>query len=133
MVVLIDSAGTTTRWEARDGSVAVEPGQSRLHMRCLLVHHYRDVPLISVQLRKGRGIAPTLMTGYSTGERVPAFVGAWPSAELNRGDGYAMVRDANAIDDIVEPSATREVIKRLLAMLPERLDRTRKRRPVDSW
>lgn len=133
IITLIDTAGTTTRWEARDGSATVEPGQSRLHMRCLVTHQCRDVPLMSVQLRKGRGIAPALMAGYSTGKRVPAFVGAWPSAELNRGDGYAMVRDANAFDDIIEPSATREVLRRLLTSLPRVLDRSEKKRPVDSW
>ncbi len=133
IVALVDTAGTATRWVARDGSVTVEPGHSRMHLRTLVAHQYREVPLLSVQLRLGRGLAPALMTGYSTGTTVPAFVSAWPSAELNRADGYAMVRDANAVDDVVDPAETRALLVRLLAMMPRERQRREKRRPVDSW
>ena len=88
---------------------------------------------MSVQLRLGRGIAPALMTGYSTGETVPSFVSAWPSAEFDRADGYAMVRDANAFDDIIDPGQTREMLTRLLRITSRTPDRRSKRRPVDSW
>ena len=133
VVTLVDTAGTDTRWIARDGTVTVEPGHSRMHMRALVAHQYREVPLLSVQLRLGRGLAPALMTGYSTGSSVPAFVAAWPSAELNRADGYAMVRDANAVDDVIEPAATRALLIRLLAMLPRDRQSSKKKRPIDSW
>jgi acetyl-CoA carboxylase carboxyltransferase component len=133
IVVLVDTAGTVTRWVARDGTVTVEPGQSRMHMRTLVTHQFREVPLLSVQLRLGRGLAPALMTGYSTGKTVPAFLSAWPSAELNRADGYALVRDANAFDDIIEPARTRELLTRMLALLPRGPQRRVKTRPVDSW
>ena len=133
IVTLVDTAGTATRWVARDGTVTVEPGHSRMHLRTLVAHQYREVPLLGVQLRLGRGLAPALMTGYSTGSSVPAFISAWPSAELNRADGYAMVRDANAVDDVIEPAATRELFIRLLAMLPRDRQRLKKKRPVDSW
>lgn len=133
IVTLVDTAGTVTRWVARDGAVTVEPGQSRMHMRCLVAHQYREVPLLSIQLRLGRGLAPALMTGYSTGSTVPAFLSAWPSAELNRADGYAMIRDANAVDDVIEPAQTRDLLTRLLAMMPRDRHRQTKKRPVDSW
>lgn len=133
LVVLVDTAGTATRWTGRDRTVAVEPGLARMHMRCILAHQSREVPLMSVQLRLGRGLAPALMTGYSTGKTVPAFVAAWPSAELDRADGYAMVRDANAFDDVIEPAQTRELLVRLLRLMPGGLGRKGKRRPVDSW
>lgn len=133
IVSLVDTAGTVTRWVARDGTATVEPGQSRMHMRCLVAHQHRDVPLLSIQLRLGRGLAPALMTGYSTGSSVPAFACAWPSAELNRADGYAMIRDANAVDDVIDPLQTRELLVRLLRMMPRDRRRQAKKRPVDSW
>jgi acetyl-CoA carboxylase carboxyltransferase component len=133
IVVLVDTIGTTTRWVDRDGTVTREPGQSRMHMRALIAHQARTVPLFSVQLRKGRGLAPALMTGYNTGASVPALGVAWPSVELNRADGWAMVRDANAFDDVIEPAATRTMIVRLLRLLPRDMSRKVKKRPVDSW
>lgn len=141
MLVLVDTGGTLTRWVARDGSVTREPGHSRQHLRALVAHQRRTVPLLSVQLRRGRGLAPVLMTGYSTGASVSPLAVAWPGVELNRADGFAMVRDANAFDDIVEPAATRTMLLRLLPHL--RRDRERRPaterdgeprpRPVDSW
>ncbi len=133
IVTLVDTAGTITRWIARDGSATVESGLSRMHLRTLTAHQYREVPLLSVQLRLGRGLAPALMTGYSTGSRVPALVAAWPTAELNRAEGYAMVRDANAVDDVIEPARTRDTLIRLLTMMPHDRRRLKKQRPVDSW
>jgi acetyl-CoA carboxylase carboxyltransferase component len=133
MLVLIDTIGTLTRWTDRTGAVTREPGQSRLHMRAVVAHQSRTVPLFSVQIRHGRGIGPALMTGYSTGTSVPVLTVAWPTAELDRADGWAMVRDANAFDDIVEPTQTREMILRLLRHLPKESGRRDKKRPVDSW
>jgi acetyl-CoA carboxylase carboxyltransferase component len=102
-------------------------------MRSLVAHQSRTVPLLSIQMRKGRGIAPALMTGYSTGAAVPALSVAWPTVELDRADGWAMVRDANAFDDVIEPAQTREMIIRLLRYLPRESGRREKKRPVDSW
>ncbi|MGD8415613.1 MAG: carboxyl transferase domain-containing protein [Pseudomonadales bacterium] len=133
IVALIDTLGTSTRWIARDRSVSVEEGQSRMHMRCILAHQSRQVPLLAVQVRHGRGLAPALLTGYSTGASVPAVVLGWHSVELNRADGYALVRDANAFDDIIEPEQTRERLVRVLRLLPRDRGRSEKHRAVDSW
>lgn len=133
IVALIDTMGTRTGWVARDRSMALTPGLSRMHLRCIVGHQRRTVPMLSVQLRAGRGIAPALLTGYSTGSTVPALTVAWPSAELNRADGFALVRDANAFDDVIEPAATRPLMARLLRILPRRPNREVKARPVDSW
>ncbi len=135
LLVLVDTAGTRSRWIARDGTVTWTPGTSRGHARALVAHQTRGVPVLSVQLRKGRGIAPALMTGYSTGASVPALAVAWPTVELDRADGYALVRDANAFDDIIEPAATRTLLARLLRHLPRDPGsslRRDKKRPVDS-
>jgi acetyl-CoA carboxylase carboxyltransferase component len=132
MVVLVDTAGCVTRWVARNGDVTLEPGHSRMHMRCLVAHQTRAVPLLSVQLRAGRGLAPALLTGYTTGTNVPPLMVAWPGVELNRADGFALVRDANAFDDIVDPAETRAMMMRLLRHLPRERCRPSKKRPVDS-
>jgi acetyl-CoA carboxylase carboxyltransferase component len=133
VITLVDTAGTATRWVERGGHVTVEPGQSRMHMRCIIAHQTREVPLLSVQIRAGRGLAPALMTGYSTGANVPALMLAWPTVEVDRADGYAMVRDANAFDDVIEPVHTRTMMIRLLRHLRRESGRTSKKRPVDSW
>lgn len=133
IVALIDTLGTTTRWVARDRSVSVEAGQSRMHMRCILAHQTRQVPLLAVQVRHGRGVAPALLTGYSTGASVPAVVLGWHSVELSRADGFALVRDANAFDDIIEPDQTRARLMRVLRLLPRGRERSAKHRSVDSW
>lgn len=133
LLVLIDSTGTTTRWQDKARGSYVETGLSRVHLRCIVSHQTRTVPLLSVQLRSGRGLAPALMTGYSTGASVPVFMGAWPDAELNRADGYALVRDANAFDDIIDPRETRTILARLIRLLPLAGNREAKQHPVDSW
>ena len=74
VIALVDTAGTTTRWTERGGDVTVESGQSRMHMRCIIAHQTREVPLLSVQIRAGRGLAPALMAGYTTGANVPALM-----------------------------------------------------------
>jgi acetyl-CoA carboxylase carboxyltransferase component len=133
VVALIDTMGTRTRWVAKDKSVSLTPGLSRMHLRCVVAHQSRQVPLLAVQLRHGRGLAPVLLTGYSTGASVPPVVLAWHSVELNRADGFALVRDANAFDDVIEPAQTRERLLRLLRLLPPSGGRSAKHRSVDSW
>ena len=134
IVSLIDTAGTSTVWRGRgkDKTTVREPGLSRMHSRCLLVHQRRRVPMLSVQLRHGRGLAPALMTGYSTGTSVAAVRLAWPGVELDRADGFALVRDANAFDDIIDPDETRARLLNLLRLLPATSAGT-KRRGVDPW
>jgi len=133
IVSLIDTQGTCTRFVAKDKTVTREPGQSRMHARCINTHQRREVPLLSVQLRHGRGLAPALLTGYSSGTSVPALALAWHCVELNRADGYALVRDANAFDDIIEPAQTRERLLRILKLLPKMARRKHKHHAIDSW
>ena len=133
IVSLIDTQGTCNRWVAKDKSVTFEPGQSRMHARCINAHQRREVPLLAVQLRHGRGLAPALLTGYSTGVSVPPLALAWHSVELNRADGYALVRDANAFDDIIEPDDTRARLLRVLKLLPKMPRPAQKPHAVDSW
>ena len=104
-----------------------------MHARCINAHQRREVPLLSVQLRHGRGLAPALLTGYSSGISVSALALAWHCVELNRADGYALVRDANAFDDIIESAQTRERLLRILKLLPKMARRKHKHHAIDSW
>ena len=133
IVSLIDSAGTATVWRNKDKSRTREPGLSRMHGRCVLAHQRRRVPLLSVQLCRGRGLAPALMTGYSTGDSVAAVRLAWHSVELDRADGFALVRDGNAFDDIIDPDETRARLLNLLRLLPVSATEQAKRHAVDPW
>jgi acetyl-CoA carboxylase carboxyltransferase component len=133
LIVLIDTLGTSTRWVTKDRSAISQPGLSRMHARCIVAHQSRRVPLLSVQLRHGRGLAPSLLTGYSTGASVPVIALAWHSVELNRADGFALVRDPNAFDDVIEPAETRQRLMRLLHLLPKPRAPEAKHRSVDPW
>ena len=133
IVSLVDTLGTCTRWTNKDKTVSIEPGHSSMHARCITAHQRREVPLLSVQTRHGRGLAPALLTGYSSGASVAAMMVAWPSVELNRADGYSLVRDANAFDDIIQPDQTRQRLLRVLKLLPGATPRHKKHRAVDPW
>ncbi|MEJ2088955.1 MAG: carboxyl transferase domain-containing protein, partial [Gammaproteobacteria bacterium] len=133
LIVLIDTLGTSTRWVTKDRSAISQPGLSRMHVRCIVAHQSRRVPLLSVQLRHGRGLAPSLLTGYSTGASVPVIALSWHSVELNRADGFALVRDPNAFDDVIEPAETRQRLMRLLHLLPKPRAPEAKHRSVDPW
>ncbi len=52
---------------------------------------------------------------------------------IRSAEEYALVRDANAFDDVIEPIQTRTLLARLLRTFPLRRTQTSKLRPVDSW
>ncbi len=112
---------------------ALQPGIDRWHTRAVMNHHHRTVPLFAVQVGRGGGLGPAVMGGLSSGRSVPALWLAWPSTVLGQPDGYAAVRAQNAYDDVVEPSVTRTMIRRMLAGMPRVLDHDQKKHPVDTW
>jgi acetyl-CoA carboxylase carboxyltransferase component len=135
LVVLIDSDGCVTTWPDGEGGSTVEPGVGRWHTRPIVAHQHRSVPLFSVQLRRGRGMAPLVLAGPPNARSVPVLSVAWPTVELGRVDGFSATRNANAFDDVIDPAETRHRIIRLLAHLPrpDRRTRTAKKHPVDTW
>ena len=66
MLALVDTPGCVANWNLKGQAPAVEPGLTRWHARPLVAHQQRTVPLVSVQVRRGRGLGPALMTGVST-------------------------------------------------------------------
>ena len=63
------------------GPQAESEGIARHHARPLAALHHRDVPLVTVQLRKAYGLGPYAMSGFGAGRHVPALKLAWPSVE----------------------------------------------------
>ena len=133
MLALIDTPGCVANWDLKGQDPSVEPGLTRWHARPLIAHQQRTVPLVSVQVRRGRGLGGALMTGASSTRGVPALRLAWPGVEIGRRDGYSAVVDHNAFDDVIAPSETRERVSRLLAMLGRPTPRERKKHFIDSW
>ena len=137
ILALIDKPGCRTRREAKSGVVSSSTAVTRWHMRPILAHQHRTVPVFSVQLRRGGGLGPSLMGGFSTADRgLPALSLAWPGVALNDGGGFAAVRDANAFDDVVLPRETRPRIARVLRLVPRAVSavsRPSKKHPIDTW
>jgi acetyl-CoA carboxylase carboxyltransferase component len=133
MVSLIDTPGCVSHWNIKGQEPASEPLLTRWHARPLIAHQQRTTPLISVQLRHGRGLGAALMTGVSSTRGVPALKLGWPSVEIGRHDGFSAVVDHNAFDDVIAPGETRERIQRLLRLLTRKLDRTEKKHVIDMW
>ena len=133
MLALVDTPGCVANWNLKGQAPAVEPGLTRWHARPLVAHQQRTVPLVSVQVRRGRGLGPALMTGVSTTRGVPALRLAWPGVEIGRRDGYSAVVDHNAFDDVIAPRETRERVERLLRLLGKPTARARKKHPIDTW
>jgi len=124
MVSLIDAPDLTIRLE--DGTE--QPGMTRHHARPVRALHHRTIPLISIQIRKGYGFAPALLSGIGTAHRLPLLRLAWPTAELGVKDLYSQ-----GFDDVVDPAETRDRILRMLRLTRRSLPAQRKRRPRDSW
>ena len=133
MLALIDTPGCVANWDLKGQAPAVEPGLTRWHARPLVAHQQRTVPLVSVQVRRGRGLGPALMTGVSTTRGVPALRLGWPGVEIGRRDGYSAVVDHNAFDDVIAPRETRERAERLLRLFGKPTARARKKHPIDTW
>ncbi len=133
MVSLIDTPGCVSHWSVKGQASATEAGLTRWHMRPLIAHQQRTVPLMSIQIRRGRGLGAALMTGVSTTRGVPALRLGWPAVEIGQQDGFSAVVDHNAFDDIILPGETRERIKRLLQLFPRRLNQTQKKHRIDLW
>lgn len=122
LLALIDTPGCTTTWHDREQGDMTAPGLTRWHSRAIIAHQQRTVPLISVQIRRGRGLGAALMTGVSSTRGVPILKLAWPGVEIGRRDGFSAAIDQNAFDDVIAPSETRERLVRTLALLRPRLD-----------
>lgn len=134
IVVLVDTDGCVTTWPGAGGDPVVEPGVSRWHMRTVITHQHRSVPLFSVQVRRARGMGGHVLAGSPNSRSVPVLAAAWPTVELGHVDGFSAVRNTNAFDDVIDPSETRECITRLLAHLPKAPRRPAdEKRPVDTW
>ena len=133
MLAFIDTPGCIANWRVKGQPETVEPGLTRWHARALIAHQQRTVPLLSVQVRRGRGLGAALMTGVSTTRGVPALRLGWPGVEIGRRDGFSAVVDHNAFDDIVPPRETRARIERVIALLGKRGERTEKKHRIDTW
>ncbi len=131
LVALVDTPGFVLRRVEQEG--LVQPGMTRHHVRPFLAHHHRTVPLFSVQIRQGNGLAPFALTGVGNGRSIPALRLAWPTVELVSRDGFA-VTGATDFDDIVTPNETRHRILGILRLVTRRPDERRKKKhPVDTW
>jgi acetyl-CoA carboxylase carboxyltransferase component len=138
IVALVDTPGCTAKWQDKKDEVTVEPGLTRWHARAVIAHQQRTVPLVSVQIRRGRGFAPALMTGVSSTRGVPLMKLAWPGVEIGRRDGFSAGLDHNAFDDVIAPGQTRERLVRAFKLLraPARgadPSQHRKKHWIDSW
>lgn len=133
MLALIDTPGCVAEWRVKGQEPTVEPGLTRWHARPLIAHQQRTVPLVSVHVRRGRGLGAALMTGVSTTRGVPALRLGWPGVEIGRRDGYSAAVDHNAFDDVIAPGETRERVVRLVRLLGRPARREGKKHPIDTW
>lgn len=131
LVALVDTPGfVVTRVE--EGGEVVQPGMTRHHVRPLLAHHHRSVPLFSVQVGRGNGLAPFALTGMGNGRSIPALRLAWPSVDLVSRDGF-VVTGATDFDDVVTPDETRDRLIGVLRLTTRPAPGAKKKHPVDTW
>ncbi len=131
LVSFVDTPGfVVTR--GHDEGVSHQPGMTRHHVRPFLAHHHRTVPLFSVQIRRGNGLAPFALTGVGNGRSVPALRLAWPTVDLVSSDGF-VVPGATNFDDVVTPAETRDRIIGILRLVPRPPEREKKKHTVDTW
>ena len=134
LVALVDTPGCVIRRADPDGGPdRLEPGVDRWHTRVLLAHHHRTIPVVSVRLRRGRGLGAALLGGLHNGRTISLAALGWPIVELGRPDGFGIVYDHNVLDDVIDPSETRGRIAALLARVPAASPQRRKKHPVDTW
>ncbi len=144
IVSMVDTVGCVTTWTDDAGETQREPGVSRWHLRPVVAHQHRSVPLFRVQLRRARGMAALVLAGSANARSTPLFAVAWPSVELGHHDGFAAVHHPDAHDDVIDPVETRPRLAAVLAMLAvtdgfggtgasAQLPRTEKKRPIDTW
>ncbi len=133
LVALVDTPGCVSNWQLKGSPDTVEPGITRWHTRPIMAHQHRTVPLFSILVRRGRGLGPALMTGYSSAKGVPALCLGWPTMEVDHRDGFSTTTYSKAIDDVVAPSETREKLSRILRHLKRDLSQPEKKHTIDSW
>ena len=133
IISLIDTPGCITRWQRKGEDLTTEAGMTRWHARPLIAHQNRTVPLVSIQIRRGYGLGPALMSGFSSGRGVPALCLAWPTLEVGRTDGFSAIRYNTAIDDVVTPAETRDKIARVLRHIKRTFNQTEKKHSIDTW
>jgi acetyl-CoA carboxylase carboxyltransferase component len=131
LVALVDTPGFVLR-RVDDTGEAVQPGMTRHHVRPFLAHHHRTVPLFSVQIGRGNGLAPFALTGVGNGRSIPALRLAWPTVDLVSRDGF-VVAGATDFDDVVTPHETRDRIIGILRLVARPAARGTKKHPVDTW
>jgi acetyl-CoA carboxylase carboxyltransferase component len=131
LVALVDTPGFVISQADDDGEV-VQPGMTRHHVRPFLAHHHRTVPLFSVQVGRGNGLAPFALTGMGNARSIPALRLAWPSVDLVSRDGF-VVTGATDFDDIVTPDETRDRLIGVLRLLTRPAPGGKKKHPVDTW
>jgi acetyl-CoA carboxylase carboxyltransferase component len=133
IVSLIDTPGCIARWQRKGEEITTEPGITRWHTRPIVTHQNRTVPLFSIKIRRGYGLGPALMAGYSSAKGVPPLCLAWPTIEVGRADGFSATQYGIAIDDVVTPAETRGKIARILRHIKRSLDRSEKKHSIDTW
>ena len=133
IISLIDTPGCVSTWQGKGDTVTVEPGITRWHTRPIIAHQHRTVPLFSILVRRGYGLGPSLMTGFSSAKGVPPLCLAWPTVDAGRSDGFSTMKYSITIDNVIAPSETREKIRRVLRHLKRDLNRSEKKHPIDTW
>jgi acetyl-CoA carboxylase carboxyltransferase component len=119
---LVDTPGTVIRT-----AEGLRPGMTRRHARAIKALHHRTCPLVSVQLRQGRGLGAAVMTGVGSAHTLPLQRLAWPTVELGAVSPYSQ-----GFDDVIDPAETRGRLSTALRLAPRRIP-AEKRRPRDSW
>jgi acetyl-CoA carboxylase carboxyltransferase component len=131
LLALIDTPGLVLRRGANRETE--QAGMTRHHVRPLLAHHHRTVPLISVQLGRAVGMGPFAMAGFGNGHSTPLLSLAWPSARLVNADPYGQsIRGRHVLDDVIDPAETRDRISNVLR-LTQRSPAREKKHAVDTW
>ena len=132
MLSLIDTPGFVRGAQIDDEPA--RPGLSRHHMRPLMAHHHRTVPLFSVQIGRGSALGAFAMTGYGDGRSIAPLRLAWPSVSLVADDGFTnSVHARNAFDDVVTPTETRAKILAVLRLIERPAPDPAKRHTIDTW
>lgn len=132
MLSLIDTPGFVRG--AQIDNEPARPGLSRHHMRPLLAHHHRTVPLFSVQIGRSSSLGAFAMAGFGDGHSIAPLRLAWPSVSLVNDDSFTnSVQARNAFDDVVLPTETRAKILAVLRLIERPAPDLVKRHTIDTW